>query len=89
MNREMNIQRIFIYMNAQEFKKLTKKLENMTDAQIAAFADECQKNFYRGGDASSSYEYDYDEEHDWNSIFDHRDEDFGDLIPEEDDIEGF
>ena len=53
MNREMNIQRIFIYLNAQEFKKLTKKLENMTDAQIAAFADECQKNFYRGGDASS------------------------------------
>ena len=89
MNRELNIQRIFIYQNAAEFKKFSKKLEKMTDAQVEAFADECQKTFYSSGHASSSYDYDYDDEHDWDYISDHRDEDFGDIIPEEDDIEGF
>ena len=89
MNRELNIQRIFIYQNAQEFKKFSKKLEHMTDAQVAEYADECQKVFYSGGHASSSYNYDEDDEHDWDSRFDHRDEDFGDLIPDDDNIEGF
>lgn len=89
MNRELNIQRLFIYLNAQEFKKFSKKLDGMTDAQIEQFANECQKVFYSGGNASSSHEYDYDDEHDWDSIFDHRDEDFGDLIPDDDNIEGF
>lgn len=91
MDRELNIQRIFIYQNVskKEFEKFSKKLENMTDIQIAEFADECQKTFYSSGDASSSYDYDYDDEHDWDFSSDHRDEDFGDIIPEEDDIEGF
>lgn len=89
MDRELNIQRIFIYLNKKEFEKLRKKLEGMTDAQIAEFADECQKTFYSSGNESSSYDYDYDDEHDWDSISDHRDEDFGDFIPEEDNIEGF
>lgn len=90
MNRELNIQRIFIYQNVskKEFEKFSKKLDGMTDTQIAALADKCKQEFY-SGDSSSSYEYDYDDEHDWDFSSDHRDEDFGDFIPEEDDIEGF
>lgn len=90
MDRELNIQRIFIYQNVskKEFEKFSKKLAGMTDAQIEELADKCKQTFY-SGDSSSSYEYDYDDEHDWDFSSDHRDEDFGDFIPEEDDIEGF
>ena len=91
MNRELNIQRIFIYQNVskKEFEKFSKKLDKMTDAQIQSLADECQKTFYSSEHTSSSYDYDYDDEHNWDFSSDHRDEDFGDIIPEEDDIEGF
>ena len=90
MDRELNIKRIFIYQNVskKEFEKFSKKLEGMTDAQIAELADKYKQAFY-SGDSSSSYEYDYDDEHDWDFSSDRRDEDFGDIIPEEDDIEGF
>lgn len=91
MERELNIQRIFIYQNVskKEFEKFSKKLDKMTDVQIAELADKCKQTFYSSGDASSSYDYDYDDERDWDFNSDHRDEDFSDIIPEEDNIEGF
>ena len=90
MDRELNTQRVFIYQNVskKEFEKFSKKLEGMTDTQIEELAEKCKQTFY-SGDSSSSHEYDYDDEHDWDFRSDHRDEDFGDFIPEEDDIEGF
>lgn len=90
MDRKLNIQRIFVYknMNCKELEKFERSISHLSDAQIAKLAER-YKEYYYSSMHRDTPDWNPDDEHNWSEIFDNRDEDFVDLVKEEDEIEGF